>query len=631
MSALDQLARAIDSKAKRAGNGSWSCCCPAHKDRHASLSLSMKDGQLLWRCHAGCSQADVQAELQKRGLLGNGADHTTTPRAKADKPDDWRPIMPVPEGAPEPAFTHPEHGKPSRTWAYQDDGCGFNGRPSRILFYVARFDLPDGSKQVSPRTYGTLNGKTGWFWKAPPEPRPLYQLHYLAAQPNNPVLVVEGEKAAGIEGAGCIRDHVVTTWPGGCKAVDRADWSPLRGRDVVIWPDNDEPGRKAAEQIGDMLLAIAASVRIVDPPADLPKGWDLGDAAPDGLDIGALIDQAERHVDRLERLVEEAESDPGAPFESEAVDFLAALRDRDKADYERTRARLKKAGVRIVALDEEVERRKPEPPADGAPGKGKALDLPEPEPWPEPVDGAELIGDLIKQISRHVILSEHAALGAALWTLHTHAHDAAFHSPRLTITSPTMRCGKSTMLRTIGRLVPRPLPTANITPAAMFRVIEAAKPSLMIDEADSFAQEADELRGVINSSHCQLDAYVIRAVPVGDDYEARRFSTWAPMAIASIGRVASTIADRSIVIGMERKTPGQTVARMRADRDDGFGVLASKAARWVADHFEALRQADPETPAALNDRQADNWRPLLALADLASVSGRLRRDPPRSP
>ena len=272
--------------------------------------------------------------------------------------------------------------------------------------------------------------------------------------------------------------------------------------------------------------------------------------------------------------------------------------------------------MRVAALDQEVERRKPEAEEAGD-GKGKALDLPDPEPWGERVDGVELLADLVEQIRRFVILSDHAALGAALWVIHAHAHDTAFHSPRLTLTSPTMRCGKSTMLRTIGRLVPRPLPTANITPAAMFRVIEAAKPTLLIDEADSFAHENEELRGVINSSHCCLDAYVIRAVPAGDEYEARRFSTWAPMAIASIGKVASTIADRSVLVGMERKAPGQVVARMRADRDNGFGMLASKAARWVVDHFVKLREADPETPTALNDRQADNWRPLLAIADLA--------------
>jgi Protein of unknown function (DUF3631)/RepB DNA-primase from phage plasmid len=317
----------------------------------------------------------------------------------------------------------------------------------------------------------------------------------------------------------------------------------------------------------------------------------------------------------LERLIEQAAIDPGAPFETGSIDFLAALRARDPAAYERARARLKAAHVRVAALDREVTRRQPGTTADGA--KGKALDLPEPEPWAEPVNGAELVAGLVEQITRYVVLSDHAALASGLWVLHAHAHDVAFHSPRLTITSPTMRCGKSTLLRTIGRLVPRPLPTANITPAAMFRVIEAASPCLLIDEADSFAHENEELRGVINSSHCRLDAFVVRAVAVGDDFEARRFSTWAPMAIASIGRVASTIADRSIMIGMERKPALESVARMRADRDDGSSVLASKAARWIADHLEALRQADPEVPRALNDRQADNWRPLLAIADLA--------------
>jgi hypothetical protein len=112
--AADRIARALDPKAKHV-NGSWSCRCPAHDDSHASLSLSEKDGRLLWRCHAGCSQADVQTELQKRGLLGNGADTTAKPRPKPDKVDDWRPIVPPPEGAPDPALAHRDYGTPSRT------------------------------------------------------------------------------------------------------------------------------------------------------------------------------------------------------------------------------------------------------------------------------------------------------------------------------------------------------------------------------------------------------------------------------------------------------------------------------------------------------------------------------------
>jgi putative DNA primase/helicase len=319
---------------------------------------------------------------------------------------------------------------------------------------------------------------------------------------------------------------------------------------------------------------------------------------------------------------QQAKQDSGSSSAEPASEYdvaVARLANLKPAEYDRARKEeAVRLGVRVGTLDADVEAARPAPADDEeSAGKGKALELPEPEPWPEPVDGAALITDLVAQIRRFVIVSEHAALGAALWVLHAHAHEAAFHSPRLTLTSPTMRCGKSTMLRTIGRLIPRPLPTANITPAAMFRVVEAAKPCLLIDEADSFAQDNEELRGVVNSSHCRLDAFVIRAVAVGDDYEARRFSTWAPMAIASIGRVATTIADRSVKIRLERKPPGKTVARMRVDRDDGFGELASKAARWVADHLDALRASDPKTPPALNDRQADNWRGLIGIADLA--------------
>jgi hypothetical protein len=340
---------------------------------------------------------------------------------------------------------------------------------------------------------------------------------------------------------------------------------------------------------------------------------------------GPHDDRWQKRRDQIPMLVRTAEEKIGAPAgdgqpaASEygaAVARLAALRP---AEYDKVRkAEAERLGVRVGTLDHDVAAARPAPEVEGEEsGKGKALDLREPEPWPEPVDGAALIAGLVNQIQRFVVLSDHAALAAALWVLHAHGHDAAFHSPRLTLTSPTMRCGKSSLLRTIGRLIPRPLPTANITPSAMFRVIEAAKPCLLIDEADSFAQDDEVLRGVINSSHCCLDAFVVRTVAVGEDFEARRFSTWAPMAIASIGRVAATIADRSIIIRMERKPPGMTVARMRVDRDDGFGELASKAARWIADHFGALRQVDPEMPAALNDRQQDNWRGPIAIADRA--------------
>jgi Protein of unknown function (DUF3631) len=298
---------------------------------------------------------------------------------------------------------------------------------------------------------------------------------------------------------------------------------------------------------------------------------------------------------------------------------VAQLAKLSPAEYDRVRK--EEAGrlsVRVGTLDDAVEKTRPVS-SDDAPGKGKALDLPEAEPWPEAVDGAELIGGIVAQIQRFVVLSDHAALAAALWVIHTHAHDAAFISPRLVALSPTKRCGKSSLFRILARIARRPLPTSNISPTAMFRVIEVASPTLFCDEMSSIGdpERATEVRGVVNSSHCRADARVIRNVPVPDGYEPRAFSTWAPMALAYIKHVDDQIRDRSIIIPMQRKAPGQAVAQLRLDADQGFGALASKAARWASDHFDALRRADPDVPRELNDRAADNWRCLLAIADLA--------------
>jgi hypothetical protein len=277
---LEQIAKALGG-AHRNQDGSWSARCPAHEDENPSLSLSRRNGKILWYCHAGCSQDAVTTALRSQGLIperGNGAaGPATTKKASGG----WHAAIPVPDGAPEPAFTHAKHGKPSAAWTYRD-GAG------RILFYTVRFDLQDGNKEILPRCYGTLKGKIGWHWKAPPEPRQLYRLNKLETRPaDTPVLLVEGEKTA-CAAAELFHDHVAMTWQGGSKAVAKADWSPLQGRDVVIWPDADDPGRKAARTVARHVPAL----KVVDVPTDLPDGWDLADPPPDGLDLRALLESA---------------------------------------------------------------------------------------------------------------------------------------------------------------------------------------------------------------------------------------------------------------------------------------------------------------------------------------------------
>ena len=317
-------------------------------------------------------------------------------------------------------------------------------------------------------------------------------------------------------------------------------------------------------------------------------------------------------TDRLERLVEQAAADPGAAFEESAIDFLAELRARDPAAYERARARLKKAHVRVGALDQEVDRRKPETAADGA--KGQALDLLEPEPWGEPVEG--VLDDLIAAIRKYVSLDEHKALAVSLWAIHAHCMEWADVAPRLHVTSPAPNCGKTVLLDIAARLVPRPLLISNISPAGIFRTVEACRPCMLVDEFDAFGTDDEQIRGLLNSGHTRTSAFVIRVVDVGGDLEPRRFSTWGALAVAGIGKVPATIASRSIVIEMARKLPGDRVARLTHRGGHDLDVLCRKIARWTADNRSRLEAAAPNVPAQLSNRAADNWAELLTVAAL---------------
>src|SRR5262249_54239058 len=144
------------------------------------------------------------------------------------------------------------------------------------------------------------------------------------------------------------------------------------------------------------------------------------------------------------------------------------------------------------------------PPSDGE-------ELADTEPWPDPVNGAELLEELSEVVNRHLRLSlSRGADAVALWIIHAHCLCAADISPTLAITSPTIECGKTTLLDLVSELVPRQLSASNITPAATYRAIEKWHPTLLIDEADTFLRHSEELRGILNASHRRSKAFVIR-------------------------------------------------------------------------------------------------------------------------
>lgn len=258
--------------------------------------------------------------------------------------------------------------------------------------------------------------------------------------------------------------------------------------------------------------------------------------------------------------------------------------------------------------------------SEHSPGRAKTesdaglMLLREVAPASDPVFGTELLTKIVSEIKRYVALSEASATACALWVLHSYALEVSTVSPLLTISSPVKRCGKTTLLTLLQHLVNRPLPASNVTAAVVFRTIEAYEPTLLIDEADTFIQNRDELVGVLNSGHTRANAQVLRIV--GDQHEPKAFKTWCAKAIALIGKLPPTLEDRSILVQMRRRAPGERTDRLRLDRlDQELEDLRADSARWIGDNLAKLREADPSVPMELNDRARDNWRPLIAIAD----------------
>jgi putative DNA primase/helicase len=302
-----------------------------------------------------------------------------------------------------------------------------------------------------------------------------------------------------------------------------------------------------------------------------------------------------------------------APLPDERA-LINTLARKDHTEYDRVRADIAKTlGIRKGTLDEKVEVRRKEL-------EECAVEVP--AHWDvvmaaEEVNGAELLDQLRNLFRRYIVLPPCADIALALWVLHAWTHDACEISPILCLQSPTKRCGKTNVLILVLYLTPRSELAANVSTSSIFRYVEAVRPTLLIDEADSFLSQNEEMRGVLNSGHTKAGAGVIRMVEEGGNYVPKRFSTWAPKAIALIKGLPDTLADRSVIVHLMRKPSGVTVERLRKRDCEEFRTLRDQAARWAQDHSDELIDADPEVPKTLHDRAADNWRPLLAIADLA--------------
>jgi putative DNA primase/helicase len=145
-------------------------------------------------------------------------------------------------------------------------------------------------------------------------------------------------------------------------------------------------------------------------------------------------------------------------------------------------------------------------------------------------------------------------------------------------------------------------------------VIEMWHPTLLIDEVDTFVGDDIELGGMLNHGH-KYDGAITRTV--GEDHEPRKFSVYGAVALTGIGGLADTLADRSVTIDLKRKRPGEKVTKLRLRHIEQLRELRRRIVRWVADHEESIAKREPKMPACIDDREADNWEILLAIADEA--------------
>jgi len=285
------------------------------------------------------------------------------------------------------------------------------------------------------------------------------------------------------------------------------------------------------------------------------------------------------------------------------IQRLAAL---SPLEYDRVRkAKAKALGVRPGTLDDTVK---------GARKSETDNNLPfdEVDPWPEPVNPSRLLTDIAETIRRFIICEEETARAAALWVAMTWFVDVIQVAPLAVITAPEKRCGKTLLLSLLGKLAARAVTASNISPAALYRTVEAWSPTLLIDEADAFLKDNEELRGLINSGHTRDSAYVIRCT--GDDSKPTKFSTWGCKAISGIGHVADTLMDRAVILELRRRLPHEKVERIRHAEPKLWNELQAKLARFAEDYSDRVRQARPPLPESLNDRAADNWEGLLQIA-----------------
>jgi Protein of unknown function (DUF3631) len=369
------------------------------------------------------------------------------------------------------------------------------------------------------------------------------------------VFIVEGERDADRLQALTL---LATTNPGGAGKWIEAYTRQLQiagVTHVVIIPDADAPGRAHAQAVATSCHNARLHVRIL--------------ILPDVSEKGDVSDYLDRHTrEDLRDLVQTAPVYP-------PVDALVPAVERPRTE----------AGPRPM------------------------LDL------------VAILNRILGFIQQFMILTLDQATAIVLWTAHTHVLEAFDCTPYLSVTSPVKRSGKTRLFEVLEPLVCRPWLTGRVSAAVLVRKTDAEHPTLLLDESDTAlkieSEYSEALRGLLNTGY-RRSGKASLCVGQGANITYRDFSTFSPKALAGIGKIPDTVADRAIPIVLKRRTRQELVQRWRA-REASVEAASLRAAlvAWAASARDQLRAARPALPDRLGDRQADVWEPLLAIADLA--------------
>lgn len=473
----------------------------------------------------------------------------------------------------------------------------------KALYWRIRLKHQNGNKWIRPMH---KDNQDQFHLGEPPSLtiKPLYGLHNLSSHPDARIFIVEGEYPADVLNRflklQCVENKYVAITSGSATSAESADWQPLTGKHCVIWPDNDAAGENYANEVIKKLQPLNCRIEVIDiSKLNLPDGSDCVDLlrATPTVTISEIENLSHPNVSTVNQ----------SSHDQHTIQKLALL---TSIQYDRIRiSTAKEMGIRPATLDNMVKAEK------AILQEECLLPFPEIEPWHEPVNPGELFNEIAITIKRFIVCQNETVTAATLWAAMTWFIDVIQVAPLAVITAPEKRCGKSQMLFLLSRLVNRPLAASNISPAALFRTIDAWEPTLLIDEVDTFMRENEELRGLINCGHTRESAYTIRIV--GENYVPKRFFIWGAKALAGIGKLPETIMDRSITLELRRKKPEETVERLRHADPENFRTLAKKLSRFAQDYSEKIKLAKPYLPETLNDRAQDNWEPLFAIAEIA--------------